>query len=154
MTRKFTYRFEDGNAFELTAEEMDAECMKNAIKTHGECTYNGWAEFMGIGKPSTLGVIGGTNTRGDGFRSGWHPGLKMHIGGPDHYSRVLKEKGMVEIGNERQKDSSYSAPKKSYIGEEIVKEAIAAGAEIGSDAAEALISGKSLSDDSISVVAD
>lgn len=149
MARTFTYRFED--EFELSVPEMRASDLSFLESIHGKCTYNGWAEFMGVGRPSNIAIIGGANTRGDGFKSGWHPGLNMHIGGPEHYSKVLKEKNLVEVGNERQKDSDYKAPKKSYIGEEIVKEAIAAGAEIGTEAAEALISGKSITESTIEV---
>lgn len=137
MTRTFTYRFQDGRELEhekLTQSEMDI--LKSV---HGECTYNGWAEFMGVGQPSRLGVIGGCNTKGDGFRSGWNPALNMHIKGPEHYSQVLKEKGLREVGNEKQRDPG--PKKKSYITDEVVKEAVQMGAEISGNEAAALVDG-------------
>lgn len=143
MARKFSYKFENG--FEVDHENMSAVELLNLENEHGKCTFNGWAEFMGVGKKSTLGVIGGTNSKGDAFKSGWHPGLGMHIGGPAHYSKVLKEKGMVEVGNEKRKDAA--PQRKSYINEEIIGEAIQAGAEISGNEAEALIKGESLSSD-------
>jgi hypothetical protein len=136
MSRFFTYRFEDGFEYEYPA--MTIEWLEGLEEDHGKCIYNGWAEFMGVGQPSRLGVIGGTNTRGDGFRSGYHPGLNMHISGPEHYSRVLKEKGMVEVGNEKQKDKKRFM--QSMIGVDEIKEIREMGGEIGDVAAEKLMS--------------
>lgn len=134
MSRTFTYRFEDGH--EVTCESIDRANMLYMEAHHGKCTYNGWAEFMGVGKPSRLGVIGGVNTRGDGFKSGYHPGLNMHISGPAHYARVLQERGMHEVGNEKQ---SHSRIIKSSIDEEVIGELKQMGAEIGDIAAEELM---------------
>jgi hypothetical protein len=92
---------------------------------------------MGVGLPSKVGVIGGINTRGDGFKSGYHPGLNMHISGPAHYAKVLKEKGMHEVGNERQKDKKRMMD--SVIDESVIKELKDQGAEIGDVAAEELM---------------
>jgi hypothetical protein len=136
MSRLFTYRFEDG--FECEVAQMTAANLNWHEVAHGECIYNGWAEFMGVGQPSRLGVVGGTNTRGDGFRSGYHPGLNMHISGPEHYSRVLKEKGMVEVGNEKQKDKKRFM--QSMIGVDEIKEIREMGGDIGDIAAEKLMS--------------
>lgn len=37
----------------------------------------------------------------DGFQEGWNPALGMYIKSKDHFKRVLKERGLVEIGNEQ-----------------------------------------------------
>lgn len=148
MSRTFTYRFEDGHEEEASGFTESAFALMQL--QHGKCTYNGWAEFMGVGKPSTIGIIGGAHTKGDGFRTGWNPALGCEIRSPSHFKQVLKEKGLVEVGNEKSKPA---APiKKSYIDEEVIKEAVANGAEISDSAAEALIAGKSLADDSVKVI--
>jgi hypothetical protein len=135
MTRTFTYRFEDG--FEVETDAMDKHLLEIGEILHGKCTYNGWAEFMGVGQPSRLGVIGGSNTRGDGFKTGYNFALGMEIKSPEHYRKVLKEKGMVEVGNESQ--SGKKRYLKSAIDEEVVSELKSMGAEIGDQAAEELM---------------
>lgn len=143
--RTFLYKFSDGSEMYREANKETILEIAEYEREHGvKLTYDGFQDFMGVGQKSQLGIIGGTNGRGDGFKSGWHPGLKMHIGGPAHYQKVLKEKGMVEVGNERQKDQG--PKKKSYISEEIVKDAIDSGATISGVEAEALIKGESLSE--------
>jgi hypothetical protein len=135
MTRTFTYRFEDG--FEVENTQMNNADLMLFEDAHGKCTYNGWAEFMGVGQPSRLGVIGGSNTRGDGFKTGYNFALGMEIKSPEHYKKVLREKGMVEVGNESQAGKKRYL--KSAIDEEVVSELKSMGAEIGDQAAEELM---------------
>jgi hypothetical protein len=142
MSRTFLYRFEDGFEVERPVIETNAE-MYALTDEHGACTYNGWQDFMGFGKPGIgLCIIGGANSRGDAFRTGYNPALGMEIKSPAHYKQVLKEKGLREVGNEKQK----SAPvkKKSYVDDEIIKQAVDAGASISGQEAAALKEGKSL----------
>lgn len=139
MTRTFTYRFEDGTECEMVS--MPKSLMDDLEKRHGKCTYNGWAEFMGVGQPSRLGIIGGSNTKGDGFKTGWNPALGMEIRSPEHHKRVLKEKGLVEIGNERPRDA---APKKRGLTDEIIKDAVDHGAELSGREIEALKAGEKI----------
>lgn len=142
MNRTFLYRFEDGT--EVEHGLMSAPDMNHLIETHGACTYNGWAEFMGVGQPSRLGVIGGSNSRGDAFRTGYNPALGMEIRSPSHFKQVLKEKGLREVGTEKPRDPGVK--KKSYISEEIVKQAIESGANITGQEADKLVKGESLSE--------
>jgi hypothetical protein len=139
MTRTFTYCFHDGTEIEF--ERMDKHTLEHMERMHGDCTYNGWAEFMGVGQKSKLGIIGGAHTKGDGFKTGWNAALGMEIKSPEHYRRTLKEKGLVEVGNEKRRDV---APKKTGLPEEIIKQAVDAGAEISGREAEALKSGEGL----------
>jgi hypothetical protein len=145
MTRTFIYRFENckfnGEEISVESEALGLEALAHMESQFGKCTYNGWAEFMGVGKPSRLGVIGGAHTKGDGFKTGWNPALGMEIRSPEHYRRTLKEKGLVEVGNEKRRDV---APKKTGLPEEIIKQAVDAGAEISGREAEALKSGEGL----------
>jgi hypothetical protein len=105
MSRTFLYIFEDGY-------ECEHACLPNMAfeeleRLHGDCTYNGWAEFMGVGKRSTMAIIGGANT--GGFRTGYHPGLNMEIKSPSHYKQVLRERGLVETGDEQRKAKTFKA---------------------------------------------
>lgn len=76
----------------------------------------------------------------DGFQSGWHPSLGMHIRGKKHFNQVLKEKGLIEMGKE--KVTPQERKKKNYIDETGIKEAVDLGAEISGQEADALISGE------------
>jgi hypothetical protein len=139
VSRTFTYRFENGQSLE--SEALNLNRLATYEEEFGKCTYNGWAEFMGVGQKSKLGIIGGAHTKGDGFKTGWNTALGMEIKSPEHYRRTLKEKGLVEVGNEKRKDS---APKKTGLPEEIIKQAVESGAEISGREAEALVKGESL----------
>lgn len=78
-----------------------------------------------------------SHTRGDGFKPGFHPGLGMEIRTNGQYQSILREKGMVEVGNEKQKNPLQK--KRSTFTEEIIKDAVAMGAEIsGNEAAKLL----------------
>lgn len=138
--RLFTYRFEDGHEIEALCLEPDD--IADLELQHGDCIFNGWDEFMGIGKPSRMAITGGANSRGDAFRTGWHPGLGMEIKSQSHYNKVLKERGLREVGNEKQ--SSKSSAKKSYVDDDIIKMAVDAGASISGNEAEALKKGDGL----------
>lgn len=142
MSRTFTYRFE--NDFEIQVPMLDKDELRLLERENGKCTHNGWAVFMGVGEPSRLGVIGGSNTRGDGFRTGYNPALGMEIKSPSHFKQVLKEKGLREVGNE--KPSTGTKIKKSYIDDEMIKQAVDSGAKISGQEASALIEGKSLNE--------
>jgi hypothetical protein len=128
--KTFLYKFADGA--EIESSDMTKAFMDELTEQHGRCIYNGFAEFMGVGRPSTLGVIGGSNTRGDGFKTGYNPALGMDIKSPSHYSAVLKEKGLREVGNES--IGSTQKPKSKLIDGETLKEMVDKK-EISSEAA-------------------
>jgi len=56
----------------------------------------------------------------DGFSSGWQPQLGQNVGGRREYERVLKEKGMIEIGKET--PSGASEKEASYFTGDLAKE--------------------------------
>lgn len=97
--RQFKYTFSDGA--EIETAEMTKAFMSELTEQHGECIYNEYQEFMGVGRPSTLGVIGGSNTRGDGFKTGYNPALGIEVRSPKHFSDELKARGLREVGNEK-----------------------------------------------------
>lgn len=130
----FKYTFANGTELELPSLSSEQLLASEAI--HGKCVFNGWAEFMGVGKPSCLGVIGGSNTRGTGFKTGYNPALGMEIKSPSHYQQTLKERGLHEVGSERQKDSKRVM--KSAIDGETIKEMKSMGAEISDREADKL----------------
>lgn len=78
-----------------------------------------------------------SHTRGDGFKPGFHPGLGMEIRTNGQYQEVLKEKGMVEVGNSVQ--ATPKQKKRSQFTEDIIKDAVAMGAEISGNEASKLL---------------
>lgn len=132
--KTFKYKFADGA--EIESGDMTKSFMSELVEQHGRCIHNEFQDFMGVGRPSVLGVIGGSNTRGDGFKTGFHPGLNMEIKSPQHYKNVLKEKGMHEIGNERQRKDTVKA--KTTFDDTAIKEIVDMGADISGNEIEML----------------
>lgn len=61
----------------------------------------------------------------DGFKTGFNPGMGCEVTGRRHYERLLKEKGLVEVGKD------YISPKDKeteYFDHETCKELSKAGA--------------------------
>lgn len=106
---------------------------------HGPLEFNGFTDQL----ESLQLLRANSHPKGDGFKPGWHPGLNMEIRTNGQYQQVLKEKGMVEIGNEKQKPREMK--KKSAFTEEIIKDAIDKGASISGREAGALLAGEKLS---------
>jgi hypothetical protein len=129
MARLFKYKFKDGSEFEFG--DLTSKALKMLEEVHGDCIYNGWAEFMGVGRPSTLGVIGGSNTRGDGFKTGYNPALGIEIKSPKHYRDELRVRGLQEVGNEK---IGGTRKKEKLIDNESLKEMVEKK-EISSEAA-------------------
>lgn len=125
MSKLFTYRFADGSEIETT--DMTNSFMQELVEQHGKCIYNGFSDFMGVGRPSQVGIIGGANTRGDGFKTGYHPGLGIEIKSPKHFRDELKARGMVEVGNEKQVEKKKQA---KVMTDEVIKQAVDMGADI------------------------
>jgi len=36
----------------------------------------------------------------DGFQAGWHENIRQHVGGPQEYAKILRSKGLVEVGKD------------------------------------------------------
>lgn len=137
--KTFRYVFSDGHEMELEPNNSGKEMIEIYCReNNASLVFNGFHEFMGVGRRSTLGVIGGSNTRGDGFKTGYNPALGAEVKSPSHYKALLKEKGLHEVGNEKQKDAKRVM--KSLIDAETIKEVKEMGAEIGDVAAEHLMS--------------
>jgi hypothetical protein len=126
----FTYIFADESIHELPS--LTSNELYELKEKHGDLVFNGFMDQ--VGSQSLLRA--NSHSRGDGFKPGFHPALGMEIRSNEQYQRVLKEKGMVEVGNERQRDT---VKKKTNFTEEVIKDAVAAGAEIsGNEAAKLL----------------
>lgn len=77
----------------------------------------------------------------DGFTPGWQENIGEYAGGPREYQRLLKEKGLVEIGYDY-------VPRESTLNinpcanEEFVKAAFEAGVQLTGSEVEAIKSGE------------
>lgn len=133
--KTFIYRFSDGSEItreptNATMDEIKVICEQQGITL----IYNGFRDQL---ESLQLLRANSHKTKTDGFQPGWHPGLNMEIRTNGQYQAILKERGMVEIGNERQKDQVQKSS--SVFTEEIIKDAIATGADIsGNEAANLL----------------
>jgi hypothetical protein len=133
--KTFIYRFSDGSEINreptnATMNEIKLICEQQGIAL----IYNGFHDQL-----DSLQLLRANShkTKTDGFQPGWHPGLNMEIRTNGQYQSVLKERGMVEIGNERQKDHVQKSS--NVFTEEIIKDAVAAGADISGNEADKLL---------------
>jgi hypothetical protein len=119
--KHFLYRFQDGTELEIAG--MTNAMLANLKSLHGELTFNGFTDQL-----ASLQLLrANSHTRGDGFKPGFHPGLGMEIRTNGQYQAILKEKGMVEVGREKQKDAPIAKPD---IGGTVVEEAKKLGVEL------------------------
>jgi hypothetical protein len=117
------YRYIFSSGFEVESEGLKLAEIEELSKAHGILIFNGYrAHLEGI----TL-LRANSHTRGDGFKPGWHPGLNMEIRTNGQYQAELKARGMVEIGNEKQKSTPIA---KTDIGSTVVEEAKKMGVEL------------------------
>lgn len=128
--KTFLYRFADGSEHEIA--NMTNALLEIMKERHGELTYNGFTDQV----QSLQLLRANTHSKGDGFKPGFHPGLKMEIRSHEQYQKVLKEKGFVEIGNEKRKEEK---PNTKVFTEEIIKDAISQGADISGREASKLL---------------
>lgn len=129
--KTFRYIFKDGADYELPS--LSTAELYELKEKHGELVFNGFRDQL---ESLTL-LRANSHTTGDGFKPGWHPGLNMEIRTNGQYQQVLKERGMVEVGNEKQKVKTQK--KSSAFTEEIIKDAIQSGAEISGNEAKKLL---------------
>lgn len=130
MSKVFTYRFSDGA--EIETSDMTNAFMAELIEQHGACVYNGFRDQL----ESLQLLRANSHSRGDGFKPGFHPGLGIEIRSNEQYQRELKARGLVEVGNEKQKEK-----KKDFkvITEEVLKDAVDKGAQISGQEAKKLL---------------
>lgn len=134
--KTFLYKFLDGAEIESGA--ISSGFMKDLVEQHGECIYNGWAKWLGVGEPGAWSgaIQGGSNTRGDGFKTGFNPALGMNIKSVQHYRDELKARGMHEVGNEKQRQHVKKA--KTTFDDNDLREIVQMGADISGQEAEYL----------------
>ena len=122
--KTFRYVFSDGHEIELEPtnagkEIIDTYCFDNNVKL----IMNGYRDHLeGI----TL-LRANSHSSGDGFKPGWNPALKMEVRTNGQYQQILKEKGLIEIGNEKQ--VTKKADIKS-VADAVITEAQAVGAQL------------------------
>lgn len=121
----FFYEFSDGFSRYMTGEEAT----KRAQETGATITRDDLKRSQEASVRMTK----------DGFQIGYNPALGMHIRGRKHYSQVLKERNLIEMGKERRKPTERIERK--LIDDEILKAAIDQGADISGREAEALKDG-------------
>jgi hypothetical protein len=77
----------------------------------------------------------------DGFKSGYDQVLGTYVKGKRHYNQILKDRGLVEVGNE--KISQTTKRKTNFIDESTIRRAInQERAEISDREADAMIKGE------------
>jgi hypothetical protein len=119
--KQFLYRFEDGT--ELQIAGMTNALLNELRSRHGSLTFNGFTDQL-----TSLHLLrANSHSRGDGFKPGFHPGLGIEIRSNEQYQRILKEKGMVEVGKEQQRDQAAAKPD---IAGTVIQEAISQGAQL------------------------
>jgi hypothetical protein len=129
--KTFRYIFKDGADFELPSLSTAQLC--ELKEKHGELVFNGFRDQL---QSLTL-LRANSHTSGDGFKPGWHPGLNMEIRTNGQYQAVLKERGMVEVGNEKQ--TVRKQKESSVFTEDIIKEVREKGGEISDREADKLL---------------
>lgn len=133
----FKYLFTDGH--EIECESLSGADYSDLQDKHGKCLFNGFRDQL---ESLTL-LRANSHTTGDGFKPGFHPALGMEIRTNGQYQQVLRERGMVEVGNE--KSTEHKKKQSSNFTDEIIKQAVDSGAQISGNEAVALIKGESLS---------
>jgi hypothetical protein len=131
MSKLFLYRFADGA--EIETADMTTSFFRELVDLHGECLYNGFRDQL---SSLTLLRANSHKTKTDGFQPGWHPALGMEIRTNGQYQAELKARGMVEVGNEKQ---NHKKKETKVFTEEVIKDAIDAGAEISGQEAKKLL---------------
>lgn len=134
MSKLFKYVFSDG--LEIMREPTNAtmEEIKEIEEKHGtELIFNGFRDQL-----DSLQLLRANShkTKTDGFQPGWHPGLGMEIRTNGQYQAVLKERGMVEVGNEKRTDKKKDS---KVFTEEVIKDAVQMGANISGQEAKMLL---------------
>lgn len=132
MSKLFRYAFADGS--EIETAEMTSTFMRELVEQHGECIFNGFRDQL---ESISLLRANSHKKKTDGFQPGWHPALGMEIRTNEQYQRVLKEKGMVEVGNEKLKDKGGGF--KPDVGKIVVEEAQKLGVSLSGNEIEKIV---------------
>lgn len=94
MAKKYLYRFSNGHEVELGD---GAKGYIDKYKADNNCllTYSGWNDHI-----KNLHLPNLSEMSGDGFKAGWNPGIGCYVKSRSHHKRLLREKGLVEVGRE------------------------------------------------------
>jgi hypothetical protein len=128
---KYGYVFSDGHNETMTEKDALEYCKKN------QCEIL-ISEYIEMIKSQRL-IRCNSHSRGDSWKPGFHPGLGKVVTSYRDYQRELKEKNLIEVGNESMTPEVNKKIK--TISEETIKEAVEMGAEISGNEAQALIDG-------------
>lgn len=131
MSKTFLYKFADGAEIEVA--DMTSAFLAELKGQHGDCVYNGFTDQL---ESLQLLRANSHKAKTDGFQPGWHPALGMEIRTNGQYQEELKKRGMREVGNEKQ---DYKKKETKIFTEDIIKEAVDAGAEISGNEAKMLL---------------
>jgi hypothetical protein len=139
--KTFLYKFSDGSEIyreptRATMDEIEQICAEQGIKL----IYNGFTDQL-----NSLHLLrANSHSSGDGFKPGYQPALGIHVSSHEQFQSELKQRGLVEVGREKQSDAP--KVKSSVFTEDVIKEAVAMGADISGRQADALVKGESISE--------
>jgi hypothetical protein len=124
-SRSYTFKTQDGDIKVLTLQEAARHIHDPEIKRR----------FNEI-------ILNSKNVRRkkDGFTPGWQENIQAYAGGPREYARMLKERGLVEIGYDyvpQESDGGYDFCQT----EEFVQACFENGVELTGNEIEAIKSG-------------
>ena len=129
-TTYYYFHFSNGQRKFLTP--TDAENYR--IDQNCQITYNGFLDF--VEKATTRRPI-------RAFREGYHPGLGMYVKSESEYKDILKERGLVEVGNDRV-DNTPTKVENAFYSDDNLKQIVGMGADLSGNEIAALKSGEKL----------
>lgn len=129
MARLYTFNLTDGSIRVLTVEE--------AFKLGDPLVHKRIQEI----------ILNSKNKRmvKDGFEPGWQENIQAYAGGRMEYDRMLKERGLVELGKDyvpRETEADFNP----FASEEVIQGALDAGIELSGNEVDALKSGEYFKD--------
>jgi len=77
----------------------------------------------------------------DGFVAGWQENIQAYAGSRSAYDRMLKERGLIEVGNEKLPDEK-EANFNPFASDEVIRHAISCGIDLSDREIQALKSGE------------
>lgn len=120
----YAYTFTNGHEEFLTKQGAQVYCQVNNCKIES-------------GGPLNYSKV---SSRNDPY-SGFNIALNMDIRGKGHYNQILKERNLIEVGNEFEAHKNIAPPKKNMIDDTMIKELEEAGAELSGNEIAALKKG-------------